>query len=192
MGEGGAGGRDAVKGVVENYSQWNLCQQSLAQAESQYAQQASQVAAARAGGGVGVIFFFVGILLLAGSAVGIILTIVVDTNMFGMIPGMAIPGAIMFLLGRGMRKAAKQAAYLREHGVSTKGTVVSLQPTGTRINNVPQYRITLSIELEGKAPYEAQTKLLLQPHDAAQLTKGSVLPVRVDPKNPAAVMLELD
>lgn len=86
----------------------------------------------------------------------------------------------------------KRAAYHRAHGKMATATVVNLALTGTRVNNVPQYKVTLKIQLDDQAPYEAKTKLLLNAHSAAQLNAGLQLPARVDPQDPQSVLLELD
>lgn len=190
MGEGGASGRMTIKAVIDNYASWNLCQQCLAAAEAGYAQKASATAAARAGGGVGPMLFYLGLMMLVGALVAVVL-LIFGYSTGGVIPGPLIAGVIMTLIGRGIKKAAEKAAYLRTHGIQTMGKVLQVSRTGTKINNVPQYQITLQITLEG-SQHQVSTKMLMDPSSAGQFKAGLSLPVRVDPKDPQSVMLELD
>ena len=191
MGAGGASGRMAMQGVIARYAQWNLCQQTMQAAQSQYAQRASSAAAARSGGGIGVLFFYIGLLTLAGGVIAMVLAIF-GIGSFFTAPTPLIIGVVFTLVGRGIKNSAAKAAYLREHGISCKGSVVGIQRTGVKINNVPQFNITVQVMRDGQAPYNASAKMLLPPGSAGQFKPGLVLPVRVDPNDPQAIMIELD
>ena len=71
-------------------------------------------------------------------------------------------------------------------------SVVGIESTGMRINNVPQVLIHLQVQVEGLPPYQASTKLLLSPMSAARLQPGAAVPVRVDPANPGDLIIETD
>jgi hypothetical protein len=189
-----ASGRMSMEKFRELNPALRLCEQSYPAAMTQHTHVASRQAAARASGGIHYAFIPIGLLCLIGSFVCVVLLIlsavdVVDESaghgagiaMFTTVP----LGVIFTAIGFVMRKAAKRAAYLRAHGISGQGRVVGLQPTGTRINGVPQMAIRLQIELPGRAPYEATTKML-----GVAVPPGAVVNVRVDPRNPADVIIE--
>jgi len=67
---------------------------------------------------------------------------------------------------------------------------MAVQLTGTTVNDVFQMQLVMQVQLEGQAPYQASTKLLMHPHQAAAFSPGTVVPVRVDPKDPSFVVLE--
>ena len=100
-------------------------------------------------------------------------------------------GLVFWGIGRGLRNAGIRAQRLRLHGRPGTAQVLSLKATGMSINDVPQMEVKLRVELPDAAPYEAVTKLLLPPHEAARLA-GATVSVRVDPKDPTAVLIEAD
>lgn len=93
---------------------------------------------------------------------------------FGGIGIPALPLAAIFALRR--RAFMKRA-------VEAVGTVVELSPTGMVVNDVPQMRAKLLVELPGRRPYEVSTSST-RLHGAQP---GSSVHLRVDPKNPAKV-----
>lgn len=191
MGAGGASGRAAIKGVIDRYAGWNLCQQSFTGAEAQYSQHASAKAAAQASGGIGPIFFYLGILMLAGSGIGLVVGLISGRFIAGVL-GPLIAGGVFTVIGFNAKKSAAKAARLRTHGIQTHGKVVGVQRTGVKINNSPQFRITLEISIEGAGTYQASTTMLMARGQAGQFKQGLSLPVRVDPDDPQSFILELD
>src|SRR6185503_4105620 len=102
-----------------------------------------------------------------------------------------VPMGLIFAgIGFAMRKAAKRAERLRLHGLRGTGQVMNVSPTGLSINNVPQYAITMMVLLDGRAPYQATSKMLIS--NPAQLIPGSRVPLRVDPQNASDVLVETD
>jgi hypothetical protein len=106
--------------------------------------------------------------------------------------GLGITGLILLAVALPMRKAERKAARIRLHGVRANGRIANLAPTGMLINHVPQMKIDLLVEMEGKAPYQASTKMLVPQHALAQIQPGAVLPLRVDPDNPMELIVEAD
>ncbi len=200
MSTGGASGRQALEKIRGVFSDWDLCPLSFERGRGQHAEVASQAASSRASGGLGglygcgcmMLLSAVGCLVLGGVlwAMGLVST---DSSTSVLIPmgfSLLIPGFILTALGRGMRRAAKRAAYLTRHGERAQGTVTQIAFTGTTINGVKQYKITLEVQLEGRDPVLSTTRLLLQPPQAAQLQPGVMLAVLVDPKNPSEVIID--
>jgi hypothetical protein len=95
-------------------------------------------------------------------------------------------GGIVYI-ARG-RSRAKRARWLRAYGLSLTARIVSATPTGTRINRVPECR--LSLQVAGpQGPYTASVDKLVPEHQLAQLIGGNVR-VRADPGNLQEVILE--
>ena len=211
MGAGGASGRGALTRVLEAFSQssWQMAPGAYQAASATYTRAAGNAAAAGAGGMVGKIFYWVGlfnlvvgILLAIGSIAFVVLALTAFPALVGGIPGVALGGGIaaftmiiigvvFFLVGRAFVKGAAKAKRIRTSGVPARGQIVSVQPTGVRVNKVPQVSITVSVQLPGRPPYEARAKMLLQPMAMAQLTPGRAVPLRVDPQNPQEILIEL-
>ena len=99
-------------------------------------------------------------------------------------------GLIFSGIGFAMRKMAQRAQRLRLHGLRGTGTVMGASPTGLSINNVPQFAITMMIQLDGRAPYQATSKILMS--SRRRSCPAARVPVRVDPQNPSDVLIETD
>lgn len=190
MGEGAASGRAAIKSIIEAMEQWNVCELSYVKAQDKYSQKAAQKAAAIAGGGIGGVFFTLGSALLLGGLVGVFF-LFTDLGPGGLAV-MGIPGFIFFVLGLLGKRKEKKAAFIRLHGIQGTATLVSATPTGMRVNRIPQYAFTMTIQVEGREPYEAVTKLLVSPQSTAMLTPGFTIPARVHPEDPKEFILEFD
>lgn len=204
MKTGGVNSRRAMEIMVGRYADWGLCEESYPRAAATYRDAAAEAAGEKASGGIGVIFVPIGCLflllsvgLLATAAFLVVLTrlagsdlgeVALVTGVTG--GGLLIPGVVMAGLGIQMRRAAKKARRLRRHGLRGFGEVLAMEATGTKINDVPVMEIRLRIQLEGRTPYTASTKMLLDAGERAQFTIGRTVPVRVDPEDPAEVIVE--
>jgi hypothetical protein len=211
MGSGGASGRMALGKVLEAFARsgWQLCPGSYQHANASYSQQAGKAAAMGAGGLVGWIFYIVGLVnlvlgVLAVVGVGVYAVLaftaypslrmgLMGAGMGGGIAGvtMIIIGAVFAGLGRGFVKSGQKAQRLRTEGLQARGQVVAIQPTGMTVNNVPQMRITVNVQLPDKAPYQATTTMLVNPMVLSQLMPGATVPLRVDPRNPQDFLIEM-
>lgn len=189
---GGPSGRPAVAKAVELLPERGLCRQSYPQAVAAHSSQAGASAAARASGGVHKVFIPLGALFLVVGIASVVAMVA------GMIPiaAIALPltftvmGAVFFVVGRAMGKAAARAERLRIHGLRGTAQILAIAPTGLRVNRVPQMRFDLMIQLEGRAPYQASTKMLVS--HVMGVAPGSSVAVRVDPQNPSDVLIETD
>ncbi len=210
MSAGGVGGRRALTSVTEAFarSNWQLAPGAFQAASATYTQAAGKAAAMGAGGIVGKIFYWIGLLNLIGGVLmtlgAIIFVVVAYVAMPSLqmaVPGVGmgvgitgvtllIMGAVFFMVGRGFVNSAAKAQRLRTEGIEAQGQVVSVQPTGMSVNNVPQVAITITVQMPNQAPYQATTKMLLQPMALAQLAPGTAVAVRVDPKNPQEILIE--
>jgi hypothetical protein len=98
------------------------------------------------------------------------------------------------LLWFGIRAGAKaeENARLEATGLDAQGTIVGMTQTGMFLNDNPQVRLDLSVLLPGRPAYAASVKQFVPLILLGRLTGGAVLPVKVDPANPAHVIVEWD
>ncbi|GIG00223.1 hypothetical protein [Catellatospora citrea] len=79
------------------------------------------------------------------------------------------------------------------HGVDGRGLVTEVKPTAQwESNDVRYFRLTMTIEVPGRAPYTASAR---QPYHRTRwdrIRPGIVVPVRVHPQDPARVMVATD
>lgn len=194
------GKRRALEGMIAHRPELKLCERSIGAARQQHAAHAAKHAGLMSGGGIGGVMLFAG-LMTAGMGV-VLLAVGVWTLATGGPPdewaGMMFGGLVTLFVGgpvvggMGLRSIlkARKAARIRTHGLAATGTVLGAERTGTEINNVPQMRLKLRVELEGREPWEATTVLLVPPQNQSILEVGKTLYVRVDPSNPAEVVLD--
>ncbi len=213
MGRESAEGRHAIEAFVRSAPELALCPVSLPQALAQHSAVAAKAAEAGAGGGIGTIFFFVGIgilglgvvmglagfvpIVVAGFSfthdVGALLGVLGGAVGAGVVMaiGPLIMGGVFTAVGHVLRKGAKNASFLRQHGVRARGRVLGMEPTGTTINDVPMMRVRVTVLRDDAAPYESAFSQLMQPHVAAHLAIGREVPLRVHPTKPDEIMLEM-
>jgi hypothetical protein len=89
------------------------------------------------------------------------------------------------IVGRANRKPRR----LLQCGVRGTAEVVSMQETGTTLNNVPQVEFRLKVSVPGSETYEAVVKDYVSVVDLAVLRPGSVVGVLVDPDDPGSMMM---
>ncbi len=195
----GASGRVTMEKFIQMNPRFQLCAQTFTSANQQHSAAAGRVAATAATGGIHTVFVPLGILMGLGAIaciVVLILSAIVDMGpAASMGSGIALltlgPMALIFGgIGFAMRKAAKKAEYLRVHGVSAQGRVMGHQPTGMRINGVPQVAIQIQVDVPGRGPVQSVVKMLLNPMSMHALMPGAMVPVRFDPKDPTSCMIE--
>ena len=202
-------GRADVTGIthiLEGFPALRLCTRSFPDAKARVDEAAASRAASSSGGSISRIFLLVGAVeMLAG--LGLAAAAAVHhlglMSIFEIPPGeggilapagagifMVLMGAGFIVAGRRAHRRAQKARRLRLEGIEAEGRVVSVRFTGTKINSVPQFEITVSVSLPGKPPYEASSKVLLPQHAASALTPGTVIHIRVDPQNPMEILVE--
>jgi hypothetical protein len=97
----------------------------------------------------------------------------------------------MGALGYGLMKRSREAAWLRQNGISAMGQIRALGGTGTRINGVPLMKVDVSYA-SPQGPREASTQMLLPLHLQMQLVPGATVPIRVHPQDPTKIVIEMD
>lgn len=110
--------------------------------------------------------------------------------------GYGIAGALNLLVGLVIQwdpTRFLQHQRVRE-GVGVKGRarIVRANNTGVYINESPQIEIDLRIEVEGREPYDASDKIVMQQAKLALLVPGSSVGVTVDTVDPTVFHLDWD
>jgi hypothetical protein len=85
-----------------------------------------------------------------------------------------------------------EARAIQAIGESARATVLAVWDTGITVNNDPVIGLKVTVERVGRPPYEAiiQKSLVSRVH-LPQFQPGSRVPVRVDPKDPSRVALDV-
>jgi hypothetical protein len=178
--------------VQARYPMLHLCAQSSHAYTTATSQEAAQRAAASAGGIgllLGGVFACVGVVQLL---VGVGLLFASDTETFvgGLISGAL--GLIFLVIGIVLvmraRAKAKQAGWLRLHGLSLSARIVGASRTGTEINDVPVMRFQLQV-VGPQGPYQATFDKLAPEHEVAMII-GREVRIRAHPQQLSEVVLE--
>ena len=130
--------------------------------------------------GFGAFAFVGGIEGLVSAAIGVV----------GCLATCVPTGLWLIRWGRSMDQEATRAGRLQAHGVPARARVLSVTPTGTRVNETPQMNLDLEVHLAGKSPYQARARSFVPLTALPMLVPGVHVAVRVDPQDPTAVALE--
>jgi hypothetical protein len=79
---------------------------------------------------------------------------------------------------------------LRRVGVSGVAHVVRATEAGTSPVGEPVVDIELTVEVDGRAPYEVRQRTAVPRHRLRRLHAGRSLPVRVDPQDPQRLVVD--
>lgn len=73
---------------------------------------------------------------------------------------------------------------------AAEAVVIEVHETGVTVNDVyPMAGLTLEVRPQGRAPYRAEVKWLIDRFQIPQFQPGAVIPVLIDPKDPDNVAL---
>ena len=75
-------------------------------------------------------------------------------------------------------------------GQSGEATIVSLSEGGPYVNDRPALTLELDVHLPGRDPYRAQARQTVGRLIIGRLQPGATIPVRVDPDDSAAVVVD--
>jgi DNA-directed RNA polymerase subunit RPC12/RpoP len=199
---GAAHGPGVVERILATYRDRNLalCEQTWAALR--------QTAAARpkgsTAGKIGRLLGFLGaIFLLAGAVMlplnWLRLDFLPHTGgfrtlmlVFGII-GLAWGGAMIltsFILAAVFGHSA-DAQRVEKTGLAGKGEILAILHTAVKINHVPQYKLEIQVTVPGKEPYTVSHRIVLPQDKLKFFQPGVTLGVKVDPKNPKNVVLEM-
>jgi len=194
MAREGHSGRAMMKKIIDTHSQMALCPQSFPMALAGHTQVAAKRASQGVGGGVGSVFYYLGMVLVVGATLLAIGLMALDVGAFASgitwISIVATGGPFM-VIGWAIRKKAREAAWLRENGISCMGTVRGCSATGARINGVPMVRVQIDVDHPQMQTYSATLKQLLSVSLQPVLQPGTEVPLRVHPHQPSKIILEM-
>jgi len=97
-------------------------------------------------------------------------------------------------LGEQMGKLKDYEAATRDvpaDGPRGEATVTSVQDTGVQVNNMPMLEVGLQVSLEGRDPYAASVRQVVQRSAVPRVQPGMKVPVRVDPEHPESIAIDL-
>lgn len=100
--------------------------------------------------------------------------------------------AVFYLFYRVLIKPAMEHSRLLKNGTPATGTILSVQETGTRINNQPLVKLRLQVNLANNPPYEVETKTVVSYFQIATVQPGNTLQLMVDPQNKMKVTIVRD
>ncbi|HVT60677.1 MAG TPA: hypothetical protein VHR45_20055 [Thermoanaerobaculia bacterium] len=100
-----------------------------------------------------------------------------------------------FALGCGVidrMSGVADAKDLQGAGIPAEAEILSHWDTGITVNGDPVIGLKLQVRPKDGAPYEALIKKsLVSRLDLSQFQPGSVIPVRIDPKDPSRVAIDV-
>lgn len=96
---------------------------------------------------------------------------------------------MIFIFGKFFKRQAANAK-LMQSGVSAQAQILSIQETGTRINDQPELLLVLSVASPGQAPYQTQAITVVSFLMIPKLQPGMMVPVKIDPANPMSVAID--
>jgi hypothetical protein len=76
-------------------------------------------------------------------------------------------------------------------GEMAQATIVRIWDTGTTVNGNPVVGFLLDVQRQAYPTYQAETKSMIPRLMVSQFQPGAVVPVKLDPQNPAQVALNL-
>jgi hypothetical protein len=88
-----------------------------------------------------------------------------------------------------VRSAARQKRILQQ-GLAGTATVLGLASTNMYVNEQPVAKLTLSVQLPGRAPYTVERREVVPLLALAMIAPGSTVAVAVDPADPQKVVID--
>jgi len=103
---------------------------------------------------------------------------------------LVVSGVIMVMVGLYLRGVDNSA--ILANGVSATAQVQSVQDTGVTINNFNMVlKVGLLVTVPGAPAYTAKTRVMLGRTSWGAIQPGMTVPVKVDPKDPSRVAIDL-
>ena len=100
-------------------------------------------------------------------------------------------GKLRMAAAQEMMAQQTAAISLATTGEDATAQVVAARDTGTQINLQPVLEIDLLVMRDGQPPYPATVRQMVAQAQLGLIAAGSTVTVRVDPANPATVLLGL-
>ena len=102
----------------------------------------------------------------------------------------AILGVVGFVMYRVMKSVGPDRETLRS-GMPAQATILQVWQTGTYVNYSPQVGMRLQVQPPYGAAYEAQVTAVIPMVNIPQFQPGVQVPVKISPKDPSKVALDV-
>ena len=84
-----------------------------------------------------------------------------------------------------------QAKELHANGLIAQGKILEIEDTHWTLNEDPVILFLLEVHPEGQEIYQARTKIVISRIKVPQFQPGAIVPIRIDPKDPQRVSLDI-
>lgn len=121
-----------------------------------------------------------------GAGLGIVITLVSVVFTLVVMGGVAF---VMWKVFGGLMKQSQERSQLLATGLPAMGRVLQLMDTGMLVNNNPQVRIVVEVQMPGRPPYQADTTMIVSMLAVPRVQPGCVVNLKVDPMNPTRIAL---
>jgi hypothetical protein len=98
-------------------------------------------------------------------------------------------GKLRMAAAQEMMAQQTAAMHLATTGEDATAQIVAARDTGTQINLQPVLEIDLLVMPDGRPPYPATVRQMVAQAQLGLIAAGSTVSVRIDPANPATVLL---
>ena len=185
----GPGLRNAVERLQQQYQGMSICAMTLPAVTAAHEQQARSTA------GTGKIMM--GYLLIGVSLLPVVITIIAGVAAFfsdGTLTGfIGVPFSFIFVFAFGIwglktLRTGQRERHVFANGVRAAARVIGASPTGVSVNDVPEMSIDLHVETN--PPLRTAIRMMVQPGQMHILVPGTMLYVRVDPRQPDLAVLD--
>ena len=99
-------------------------------------------------------------------------------------PLLTTAGVLLFY-----KRSNDKETYLAQNGIKGEAEILHREQTGTYINELPQVKFQLQINIPGENPYKIEHKEVVSMLDLGSINIGAKLPVFVDPNNFKNILL---
>jgi len=103
--------------------------------------------------------------------------------------GVSIAGCVSGWIDR--RTGITETREVQAMGESAQATIVEIVDTGMTLNNDPVVDFVLDVRRTGQASCQARTRTPISRLDVPRFHPGAIVPVKVDPRNPNRVALDV-
>jgi hypothetical protein len=74
-------------------------------------------------------------------------------------------------------------------GIDAKGVILAAEQTGSYVNEQPQIAFRIRVERSDRSPYEVEHRAVISLMSLAALQPGTILDIKVSPRNPIKIQL---
>lgn len=132
-------------------------------------------------------------LIFGGSAIfaTVLTLVIVGVTCLGTLASFALVGGILWVTLRPLLQNSQKRAAILQNGIPATALIVQLSETGMLVNNQPQVKIVLQVNPPNGAPYQTDLVMIVSYLQIPRIQPGLVVPVKIDPANPANVALAI-